>query len=213
MKKSDFARLGKVVMDGLPGFCIKGSLLFRCPFTWCVEGIHFDSASHDPLAFYVDIFLLPLCVPTQHLHVSFGTRVRRISGSDRWSAEDPSFSVELQQQIETSTSELFKEVKSPLEIAVRIPAVNRGTQVVGEEATAFMYARGGDRVCALAALEALEMKLDPTAPWKREMLERVRHLQGLVRNSPVQAQQQLAAWEEETVQNLGLARHWIRQAS
>jgi hypothetical protein len=95
MTTKEFVALGKSLLPKLPGFAVKGSLMFIPPVECVLRGIHFDGSSFDKRSFSVTTFALPLCVPTNHLYLNFGTRVRHKGGGDRWSMRTPDLREEL----------------------------------------------------------------------------------------------------------------------
>ena len=54
------------------------------------------------------------------------------------------------------------------------------------------------------ALDQLVGLLDEKVPWQCEMADRARALKSQIVSNPADVQRQLAAWEAESVHNLGL---------
>src|SRR5207249_2828862 len=75
MTTKEFIALAKSLMLDLPGFTFKGRLMFIKPVKQVLRGICFEPSAFDKRAFYVNVFALPLCVPTRHLYFNFGKRV------------------------------------------------------------------------------------------------------------------------------------------
>ena len=89
MTTKEFVSLEKRLLPELPGFAIKGPLMLIRPVECMLRGISFEGSSFDKTSFYVTMFVMPLCVPTNHLYLNFGSRVRRAEGGDRWSIGMP----------------------------------------------------------------------------------------------------------------------------
>lgn len=75
MKAKEIERLlTRHVVGELPGFEVKGRLLFRAPIGDLLHFFSFDATS-DKNAFSIHVAVLPLYVPADHLHFSFGRQV------------------------------------------------------------------------------------------------------------------------------------------
>jgi hypothetical protein len=71
MKKAELSALLKQIQPELPGFKIKGQLLFIDPINHTLRGVWLDH-SMDPRAFYVEVFVQPLFIPAEYIHFGFG---------------------------------------------------------------------------------------------------------------------------------------------
>ena len=73
-----------------------------------------------------------------------------------------------------------------------------------QEALAYSLARAGDIDEAVAALDQLINLLDGKLSWQHDMADRAQVLKDKLVANPSEAQQQLEAWQKESVSNLGL---------
>lgn len=61
------------LLPSLPGFGANGRLLYRRPLGDLLCGCYFEDSSFDKSSFTVHAFVLPLYVPTDQLHLTFGS--------------------------------------------------------------------------------------------------------------------------------------------
>ncbi len=62
MRTKDFAKVAHCLLPSMPGFTLKGPMLFRVPVEHTLLGLYFDGSSFDAKAFYVWMFFLPAVV-------------------------------------------------------------------------------------------------------------------------------------------------------
>src|SRR4026208_1137239 len=94
MKRRELVLLLRHPLLQVEGFVLKVRLLFKPPLDRLLRGIFFDS-SGDPRVFYPTPFVMPLCVPTNHIYFTFGDRLRTSAGRGRWSTDMPDLAAEL----------------------------------------------------------------------------------------------------------------------
>lgn len=83
MKGRVWERLAKThILPDLPGFAVKGGLIFRAPIGFLLQGIGL-SGSLDPNGGYLHDFVQPLFEPAEHVYLSNGSRLRH-SGGQYW---------------------------------------------------------------------------------------------------------------------------------
>jgi len=200
MKKKEFETLGRRLLPDLPGFAVKGELLFAQPIAQILRGVCFDR-SIDTRSFYVEVFVQPLFVPSKHLVFNFG---RRLGGGCRsWNADAPDVIAELSAELRRDALPFLSHVESVLdfvEVAKSFSSANPHTP----KAIAFALARAGQTSQAVEVLDQLLSQLDLNVAWQREIADQAKALKAKLVTNPIEAQQQLDAWEAETVHNLGL---------
>ncbi len=216
MKKKEFEAIGKKLLPDLPGFAVKGPLLFVRPIGHTLRGVYF-ARSIDPRGFYVQIFLEPLFVPSQQVGFNIGWRLRRASGrSDSWGADDPHLVEELRMGLKREALPFLSRIHSPRDVAdaasvvhpIKGPVVQQvitytsGDPIV-QQAIAFALARSGSLDAAKSALNRFIDLAGARGFWSDE-IDRARALKSRIINDPAAAQRQLDAWETETIHNLGL---------
>ena len=92
-----------------------------------------------------------------------------------------------------------------VEVAKSSPINQRTLEAIG-----FTLARAGRITQAIEIFDQLLTMVDTNVAWQRDLAEQVGALKSKLINSPSDAQEQLAAWEAETVQKLGLRESWER---
>ncbi len=217
MRKKEFEAVGKRLLPDLPGFAVKGCLLLLRPLGHTLRGICFNG-SIDPRSFYVEVFIQPLFVPSRHISLNIGWRLRCAFGrSDSWGADDPHLVEELRMGLKREALPFLSRIQTPRDVAdaasvvhpIKGPVVQQvitytSADPIVQQAIAFALARADEIEKGREALAPLIRTLHDEIPWRREMAERALSLQGMLLNDPAAARRQLDAWETQTVKNLGL---------
>jgi len=202
MKTKEFLSIEKTLLQSMPGFSIKGRLMLMSPMKHILRGIWFDGSDFDTNSFYATYFVMPLCIPTKHLILSFGNRLR-YSGGDRWNVNDPNALAGLSATIVRDAVPFLSRAESLLgfvEVAKTFSNANPHTA----KAIAFSLARAGHVDEAVSVLNQLLLRLDLNVAWQQEMADLAKDLKTKLVANPSEAQQQLEAWEAESARNLGL---------
>ncbi len=205
MKKKEFETIGKRLLAYLPGFSVRGDMLFIQPVGHTLRAIVFDR-SIDPRRFYVQILIEPLFVPMDLVGFNIGWRLG--GGCHTWSADDPDIVPELGAALKREAMPFLARVHTPRDVAHAAESLNLSKDPYVQQAIAYALARARDVEQATAALDQLVHLLDtPTKyPWQQEMTGRALALRAKLSSDPVAAERQLDAWEAESVSNLGLEK-------
>jgi hypothetical protein len=204
MMTNDIIRLEKQLLRHLSGFALKGSLMFMPPIRPVLRGIVFEGSSFDKTSFSATAFMLPLCVPTKHLYLNFGRRIRHSGGGDRWNMATLDLAAELGAALKFHAVPFLSRVISLLdfvEAAKTVSQANPNTR----RAIAYALARAGRVRDAEEILTQLLDQIDTTIPWQCDLANEVTQLKRLLGAHPTEALRQLQAWERETEQNLELS--------
>lgn len=202
MNTREFVAIGNRLLKALPGFTIKGPLMFLAPVTTLLRGISFEPSAFDDKSFYVDKFVMPLCVPTQHLYFLFGDRIRRHGGGDRWSAEMPNLIDELELALKNQAVPFLMRAISLADFVAFAEDYSGNPHT--PKAVAFALARAGRVGEALKVIDDLVPRLDMQVEWQVEIADQLKDLKNMLVRSPSEAIRQLEAWEAESVRSLGL---------
>lgn len=205
MKTTEIATFGKRLLADLPGFTVKGRMLFMLPIGHTLRGIFFDR-SVNPRGFYVQVFIQPLFVPAEH--VSFNVGWRLGGSSHIWNADAPGLISELDAALKREAVPFLSGVQSPQDVARAAASLQKSGDPYVQQAIAYAFARGGDVQQAATALTQLVRALDlkEQYPWQREMQRRAEVLKAELRDNPSVARQRLESWEVETTKQIGLER-------
>jgi hypothetical protein len=205
MKKKQFESVCKTFLPDLPGFTCKGWLLYAKPMSHILRGFCCDGSSFDPSIFTVTVFVLPLYVPTAHLHFNYGHRLRDERGCDKWwNIEEPALASKLLGSIQREGLPFLDGARDPSQLAALVDRLPGNTNPHSLEAIAYSLAITDDHAGARSALNRLLNTLDVKIGWQAEMMERAKQLADKLNTDPQAAKQILTEWEQATVKNLGL---------
>jgi hypothetical protein len=215
MKTKDFVAIEKRLLPSLSNFAVKGQLLFIVPIDHTLRGFHFDGSSFDKRSFYVSAFFMPLCVPSKHVHLTFGRRVRE-RGGDRWSADEAGIEGVLESAIQKETPFLLG-LQKPKDVAGALKLLTKPNDAgyVNPhcyEALAYVLVKAGAIGAAVDTIDALLSLVDGlkranpavALTWELEVCARAQLVKTKLIVNPEEANAQLVAWEHETVNNLDL---------
>lgn len=189
MKRRELASLLRHPLLQLEGFVLRGWLLFKPPLDRLLRGIFFDS-SGDSRTFYPTSFVMPLCVPTDHIYFTFGDRLRTSPGSGGWSTDMPDLAAELGAALKRSAVFLSGIDSLPAFVAFAEPRARTERNLEG---IGYALAREGQATRAVAIFDELLDKVDMSVDWHRELSGRINDLRRMLIESPEKARSQLAS--------------------
>jgi hypothetical protein len=205
MKKKQFESLCGEILSNLPGFSCKGWLLHAVPLDHILRGFCCDGSSFDPSIFTVTVFVLPLYVPTTHLHFNMGKRLKDERGCDKWwNIGEADLSSKLLSSVQHDGLPFLCGVRSPSEIIAVVQRLPGSSNPHSLEAIAYSLAMAGEYFAAQLALERLVKALDVKISWQLEMAERAKLLAEKLNADPEAGKLLLATWELETINALAL---------
>ncbi|HBL16248.1 MAG: hypothetical protein A2X36_17055 [Elusimicrobia bacterium GWA2_69_24] len=204
MKKKEILAIGRELSRELPGFVLHEGLMVKLPVECLLRGIWFDASGFDADAFYAGAFFMPLCVPAQKVHFTFGRRIRP-SDPAGWDPHPAQRFLQVRTALQEEALPLLSRIET-LQGAVQELRSRPVENPRVAEAIAYSLARLGDVSGAIAGLDGLPPLLDLQCDWQREMRDRALALRIKLAEVPVSAVQQLLAWEAETSRALGLDR-------
>jgi hypothetical protein len=217
MTSKEFSAIGKQLKGHLPGFTIRGPLIFKCSPQEILLGLHFGRSSFDAKQFHLSAFFLPLFVPTDTIHFTFGNRI--LNESRPWKSGDPSLIAALTNVICMEAMPLFNRV-STMHGAVeflRAMIVPNGRGYVNprcQEALAYTLVKLGNIEEALATLEEMQnMLATSTVTWELQIKARGQMLREALARNPEAAIAQLEAWKDETTCKLELGNSSLRSVN
>jgi hypothetical protein len=199
-----FLAIERRLLPSFPNFAVKGTLMFIQPMGNTLRGFYWEASAFNKKEFFVNAFFLPLYVPTKHLHFTFG---HRVGLRQRWSIDRSDLE-------STLGSEMQKEVpflaslRTPTDVAnalkpLTMPNQNGYVNPHCSEALAYALVLSGDIQAAATVLDRLLKSANPLIAWENEIASRARLVQEKL-EQPENVLDQLAAWETETVHNLGI---------
>jgi len=193
------------ILPDLPGFACQGWLLYAHPVSHILRGFCCDGSSFDPSIFTVTVFVLPLYVPTTHLHFNMGNRLKDERGCDKWwNIQEPDLANKLLNSIQREGLPFLDGVRQPSQMVALVERLPGNTNPHSLEAIAYSLAMADDYVAAETALDRLVKALDVKIGWQAEMMERAKQLGEKLNTDPQGVKQLLTEWEQATVRSLGL---------
>jgi hypothetical protein len=176
-------------------------MLYVKPIGEMLRGVDFDGSRFSKTSFYDHVFFVPLCVPMQHVHFTFGFRIRK----GGWNYA-PGIEAELSEAIEQEAIPFLSRIKTYGDAAddLRTRMGESGNPHV-HEAIAYCSVMAGDHRHAREAMaRALVNAHQRNIPWQNDLAHRVEAVGELLDRSPEAAKERLRWWEDETKRNLGL---------
>lgn len=219
MKSSYIRKLfQKYIVDSLPGFSLKGHLIYNSNYERILRGFCFEDSAYRKDSINIYVFVQPLYIPAEYLWFNFGKRLNDISekGGDRWW----NISLENEGDIMREVLDLilgpgltFIENVKSLQDLVEVFQVqgdkNRDLNIL--EALAYTEILVGNYQNANCSLEKLLLTLEmdikkyPQVRWLYTMKERVSRINKFIlENESNAAYQQLLSWEKYTEEALKL---------
>lgn len=202
MTTKEFISIEKQLLAILPGFSIKEKLMYISPVKGILRGIYFEASAFEKKSFYINVFVLPLCVPTKHLYFNFGKRLRHLK-TDRWNFDSPNILEKIIDALKDQGLQFLSRAESLLEF-VKVAKTFSETNPHTSQAIAYALFRAGEYEQAEEAFTQLIKRLEVKVAWQREMLDRAVALKSSLVKNPVEGQKTLAVYESQTIENLGL---------
>jgi hypothetical protein len=205
MTAKDFTKIGKRIVNDLPGFEVKKNLIFALPLGDILRGLFFNRCS-DPNYFHLSVFFLPLFVPNECVHGTFG---RRIGNALNWRTDNSNLFADLHECICNDAIPFFSGVSTlPGVLSYLKTAIERGRPRVNShilEALAYTLIKEGNYPEALRALTEQQQLLERAIiPWELELKVRAELMMEKLLRNPEEALAQLETWRVETKKNLKL---------
>ena len=206
MKYKEFEAISRELLCSLPGFQIKGPLLFRAPIGGILSGICFDRSVNVDI-FYVEYFFLPLFMRREYISFSFGDRLRHPSGQEAWERGMDGLIPDLRRMIEREVLPFVSRVNTAADVVREAEARLHYPGPHYLNTLAYALARMGQTKRSLAAFDKLLAELDPAVFWQNDLANEARRFKVLLETDPDQAQRQLDAWTDESRRNLRLEKY------
>ncbi len=206
MKYREFEEISRELVCCMPGFEIKGPLLFRSPIGGILRGICFDRSADADL-FYVWYFFLPLFMRREDISFTFGNRLWHPRGQWAWERGMDGLIPDLRRMIEREVLPFVSKVNTAADVVREAEAHLHYPGPHYLNTLAYALARAGQTKRSLAAFDRLLVELDPGVFWQNDLADEARRFKGLLETDPDQAQRQLDAWTDESLRNLRLEKY------
>lgn len=205
MKKSDFTKIGKQLLDMLPRYTVKGDLVYVFAEHRLLGGMSFEGSSFNKETFFVNYFVMPLAKPTQFLYFNFGDRLRDRRGTDGWSVTQINLIEELRIAVMSQVVPWISTFESPREAT---SLINKWANEVQNyriwETGAVLLASYGDIDGAVVLIDRFFEVCDFSMPWHRDVAEQLDELKKACMEGPQALETLLDSRTEQTLNNLKL---------
>lgn len=185
---------------------MQGSLVFRRPIEHTLRGLRFERRE-EAKSFYLWVFFMPLCVPTDHITLDFGKRLGGDSHS--WDSQSPDMLPGLLNAIREEAIPFLQGLETPEGVINRIRSLRLPPDAFYKhEAIGYLLARYGSVPEAIRSLDETiaSLRSGYQPDWVKPLVDRAILLQDKLIEDPEAARHLLDSWEEESLRNLKLER-------
>lgn len=201
------------LLPSLPGYRVRGSLLYAEPVEDLLRGFLFETSAFDRTALHVTAFVQPLYVPAQYLVLTFGERLG--GGAKRWrpvGEQEEEVMRDLLLEIKKTGLPFLNRIKTPADLArqASMEARRAPDNPVILEVEAYSLVLVGRDHDARALLERIEqlardlLQANPLAGWLEVVGARAKLLRETLARDHAEAVAFLDQWRVETLTALGL---------
>jgi hypothetical protein len=199
VKTKDFAKIGKGLLELLPAYSVKGSLVYSITTHNVLRGVSFEGSSFDRSSFYIWFFVMPLSLPTDTLYFNLGERLRDRQGGDRWDINQPDVLSEIKLQFENQAVPWLATFESAI---TAIDAVKKMSDIAPNvrslEASAVLLASYGDTEGTQLLINRCLSMVDSLIAWQREVAEQLGKLSKACMESNQAVEGLLGSWSEKS---------------
>ena len=169
-------------------FIYKGRLLYY-PTDLFLRGFYFEHSSSNKNILALEVFVLPLFIPKEHLSFNFGYRIRRQTGEEWWDIENnnmDTIAIELSDAIKTEGIPYLHSVRTP-ELFIKNSAGQLSDSPYWLQAKAYAFCLIENNIQIVnKVLEELINDLqsyneDKSFDWVMEMINRAKELNNAYR--------------------------------
>lgn len=217
MKQLEFeALIKKYLLPSLPGFAVKGGLLFTEPIGLLLHTIVFVPSIGDKNKFHVDVIIQPLYLLKEYIVCMYeydlwSVKERSLIGQ-RWlyngqNIED--IMIDIRLRICDDVIKWFNEIQTPIDL------INNGIHIHGMndpyhlQSVVYSWIISGKQAEASKAMERWLTTLrgyESPYPWQVQLLEEATRIDALLRDDITKAQAALYDFRRFTLQHLKLEK-------
>ena len=205
MKRKDFERFAtKYLIPQMPGFIVKGHLIFQAPVQMVFRGFIFDSSGFSAEAFHPEAFVQPLYVPSDHITMTLG---ERFLGAWKFREDDKDLAGWLLESMKSVGLPWFESLGTPENIAHTVESLKSPKNHYVRQAAAYSLAwidEDKKAMQKLIELSAMLIQMSNFQKWALNVHAEAVNLRAALFENLALAKAQLARWAEETRLKLGL---------
>jgi hypothetical protein len=199
----------KYLLPELPGFMLKGRLLYRLGNEWIVQGIFFESSAFDKQRLAVHAFVQPLYVPADSLVLTLGRRLPSSNG--QWWDMAIGGQIrgdEILQSIRQQGLDLLEMGRSPDQLLRNLGKflTDLNSEYALEVSGLSRLLIGDDEGSRqdLRRLRGQLARINDQVGWIQDLRRRAEQIEMETQTDPAVARIRLASWRDETLRNLRL---------
>jgi hypothetical protein len=205
MDKKAVRKLWSRINQSYPEYRLTNRLLVRIPLGSILSGVLFDSSAFSKEMFYIDLFVQPLYVPSDHLVLNFGLRA-----PGQWDYKEPiiqELANRVSLMIRDQASAFHQTFGTPELFYRNIPAKFSLKDIYLHQALVFTAVHLGkidEAQRHFETLHKLVTNTDPKIPWPRAVLKETECLVNEATRDSSRARDRLRQFEADTLKNLKL---------
>jgi hypothetical protein len=211
MKGKIVERIAKAhLLPRLPGWEVRGKLLYLREPADILRGVCVDSSAFSANAVYVEIFAMPLYIPTDHLYFSYGNRLTDSNNWKQWSV-DPEYPVEfvrdLLNALEPDGMGFLDQFRTPelfVDYLDRTPGLNDFSRLKTKAYSLAYLGRDREADGLLVSLIAEANAAVKESPWAKNIAEHAQLLRTTIGQGPEAVRSTMADWVKESRTKLKL---------
>ena len=194
------------LLPKFPDYVVKGRLLLENPTDLVLKAFYFEDSRSETTNFYVTAFVLPLYVPTEFVHFTFGTDI--LAPQRTLDTRAANLVEALTAAMQSQGIPFLSNLGTPPDMAAQAVATTGAPEHPHVmEAVAYSLTVSQKWPEAAESLARFLRRLDRVEQHNESILamkQRAELLQRLITANPDQALAQLQTWRGETMVNLKL---------
>jgi hypothetical protein len=209
--------LVKKLQSQLPGFSAKSRLLFRTPVEHLLCGFYFDSSAYVKERFYLEVFVQPLYLSSDHIVLTFGGRMR--TGGILREITSESIEGKVLTAIQSEGLPFLSKFRMPADMAFACEQPSAfsndfcwPTEDINVwETAAYSWFLAGNMRKSLEYLKRIDLNVqhgDDKRGWVLDLQNRANHISAMLRDENEKGVRSLLnSWEAETARSLGITSY------
>jgi hypothetical protein len=193
-----FTELAGSLLTAFPVLVRRNKLLHLPVQEGLLRGIFFDSSAFSKSTFYVHVFVMPLYVPSEHLNLSFGSRL-----AGNWDIDATDTLATLKHGVENEAMPFLLSCSSIQGFVAYLQnSLPKTPRIL--EALGYSIAKLGLILEAASVFSRIPDDLDTTISWQKELHDRAIEYRATLISNPNSAIEELTLIETKTRTHLGL---------
>jgi len=214
VKNSEFEKMSKeYLLPSLPGFTVKGDMLFENPLGMILHGICYERSGFDKNIFRVEVIAQPLYIPSDFISYGIGQDLNYIKTRKQlqkwWTVEDGISTImkEIREMFLGVGITWLNKYATPYDIATKVNKEFTPDDPHIMRRIAYSWILCGEKRKAKETLLSLSKGLSSDrwhAPWEYEMANEVEMISRLLESDIELAQQKMMEFRKFSIDGLKL---------